>query len=201
MSETLAIDWRRVQARIGVTADGIAGPITWAAVLRRMGATTHAAALGAACAGDLPRFGIAFSRLRCAHWLGQMAHESGGFRWLREIWGPTPAQLRYEGRRDLGNTQTGDGRRYMGRGIIQITGRANYARYGLLTGLPLLTQPELAEQPANAVRIACLYWRDVGLNEHADRDDLTAVTRRINGGINGLPDRQSRTDAAKALLA
>lgn len=80
-------------------------------------------------------------------------HETGAFKWLREIWGPTPAQKAYEGRADLGNTVPGDGKRFMGRGYVQITGRRNYTDWSKRTGLALTTQPDLAEQPAVAVRI------------------------------------------------
>src|SRR4051812_35649614 len=64
---------------------------------------------------------------RAAMFLAQVSHESGRFQWVRELWGPTPAQTRYEGRADLGNLRPGDGRRYLGRGPIQVTGRSNYA--------------------------------------------------------------------------
>ncbi|MFO0992543.1 MAG: hypothetical protein U1E67_11510 [Hyphomicrobiales bacterium] len=85
--------------------------------------------------------------LRLAHFLAQAAHESDGFKTLHEYWGPTPAQKRYEGRKDLGNVKRGDGKRYMGRGIFQLTGRANYRRIGAKLGLPLEATPELAAAP------------------------------------------------------
>lgn len=194
------IDWRRVQARLGLVADGVAGPLTYGALFRRMGAAPERAlALGAGAAAWFPDYGLA-TGLRVAHWLGQAAHESGGFLYLREIWGPTDAQRRYEGRRDLGNHYPGDGRRFMGRGVFQLTGRANYIAVGKRLGLDLVGDPDLAADPAVSVRIACDYWASRGLSALADRDDLHGLTRRINGGTNGLADRITRTERAKALL-
>src|SRR6185503_12838834 len=80
---------------------------------------------------------------RIAMWLAQIGHESGGFVYTREIWGPTPAQSRYEGREDLGNTQPGDGKRFIGRGLIQTTGRANYQATGNALGVDLIAHPEM----------------------------------------------------------
>lgn len=129
------------------------------------------------------------TRKRLAAFIAQWAHESAGFKYLREIWGPTPAQVRYEGRADLGNTQRGDGQRYCGRGWAQLTGRFNYRKYGQMLGLPLETQPELAERPDVAWRIAAAYWRDHNINTLADAGDFEAVTRKVNGGLNGYADR------------
>ena len=137
------------------------------------------------------------SPARIAAFLAQLAHESGQLRFMEEIWGPTPAQRRYEPvstlATKLGNTAAGDGKRYKGRGPIQITGRANYRRYGGLLGVDLEAQPELASRAELAFRIAGLFWSKNGLNELAD--DATAasfkkITRRINGGLNGLADRE-----------
>ncbi|MCB5412336.1 glycoside hydrolase family 19 protein [Pseudogemmobacter faecipullorum] len=88
-----------------------------------------------------------------AYVLATAYHETGNFRWLRELWGPTPAQTRYEGRADLGNTVAGDGRRFMGRGYVQITGRRNYTDWGKRLGLDLLNRPDLAEEPDIAAQI------------------------------------------------
>lgn len=141
--------------------------------------------------------------VRIAAFLAQIGHESGGLRFWAEIWGPTEAQRRYEGRKDLGNTQPGDGKRFKGRGPIQITGRANYRKYGLLLNLPLLETPELAEQPQHGFRIAGAFWRENGLNALADRNNpggFREITRRINGGHNGLADRLNYWDRAKEAL-
>lgn len=145
------------------------------------------------------------SAARASAFLAQLAHESGEFRWMEEIWGPTTAQRRYEPltelARRLGNTQSGDGKRFKGRGPIQLTGRANYKRFGDLLGVDLVSQPERAAQPDVAFRIAALYWMSRGLNELADRQDFREITRRINGGFNGLADRIKYFDRARAALA
>ena len=92
-------------------------------------------------------------RNQAAYCLATAHHETGNFKYLREIWGPTAAQKRYEGRADLGNTQKGDGKRFMGRGLVHITGRRNYTDWSKRLGLDLLKNPELAEKPEIAVRI------------------------------------------------
>lgn len=144
---------------------------------------------------------------RAAAFLAQLAHESAQLRFMEEIWGPTAAQRRYEppGRLagDLGNIEAGDGRRFKGRGPIQITGRANYRRFGDLLGLDLVSAPEQAALPDVAFRIAGLYWSKKGLNELADRMTAEAfreITRRINGGFNGLAERERFYETAKAVL-
>lgn len=137
---------------------------------------------------------------RQAAFLAQIGHESGQLRYVREIWGPTPAQSRYEGRKDLGNTQPGDGRRFMGRGLIQITGRENYRRTGAALGIPLLDSPELLEQTEWAAASAAWWWANHGLNELADAGEFEQITRRINGGLNGLADRLALWEKAKAVL-
>jgi predicted chitinase len=149
--------------------------------------------------------GIGATMLRTAAFVAQLAHESGEFRWMEEIWGPTPAQLRYEAPNDLalrlGNSEPGDGKRFKGRGPIQITGRFNYAKYGKLLGRDLVANPALAAAPELAFATAGLFWQTNGLNELADADDFMKITRRINGGTNGLADRQMYYVRAKAALA
>ena len=139
--------------------------------------------------------------LRVCHFLAQATHECDGYNTLREYWGPTPAQRRYEGRKDLGNTVSGDGKRYMGRGIFQITGRYNYRLYGNKLGIDLENNPELAEDPKTSVLIALEYWRTKGLSAIADRDDVVLITKRINGGSNGLFDRRQYLVKAKKLVS
>ncbi|GLK88330.1 glycoside hydrolase family 19 protein [Pseudomonas turukhanskensis] len=141
------------------------------------------------------------SPVRAAAFLAQVGHESGQLRYLREIWGPTPAQARYEGRQDLGNTQPGDGKRFMGRGLIQVTGRANYQKAGAALGLPLEDQPELLEQPVHAAMSAAWFWQTHGLNELADAGQFQTITRRINGGLNGQAERVALWETAKRVLA
>lgn len=138
---------------------------------------------------------------RQAMFLAQVGHESGRLVYVRELWGPTAAQQGYEGRADLGNTQPGDGKRFMGRGLIQVTGRANYARAGAALNLPLLDQPELLEQPGNAALSAAWYWNVHGLNALADAGDFETITRRINGGLNGYADRQALLALATKALS
>jgi predicted chitinase len=142
--------------------------------------------------------------LRASAFLAQIAHESGELRFMQELWGPTPAQKRYEppGKKatELGNTQAGDGKRYKGRGAIQITGRANYKKYGDLLGVDLVGNPDLAATPQYAFSTAGLFWKLNGLNELADVQDFIAITKRINGGTTGLNERQKYYDIAQNAL-
>ena len=144
------------------------------------------------------------TKQRCAAFIAQLAHEAGEFRWMQEIWGPTAAQLRYEPPGDLakrlGNTQAGDGKRFMGRGPIQITGRFNYKTCGDLLGIDLTTDPARAAAPDIAFTTAGLFWQRNGLNELADAGQFIAITKRINGGTNGLVDRQMYYERAQAVL-
>ncbi|MEW6314617.1 MAG: glycoside hydrolase family 19 protein [Pseudomonadota bacterium] len=140
---------------------------------------------------------------RQAAFLAQVAHETNELMWMRERWGPTPAQQRYEGRIDLGNTQPGDGKRYMGRGMIQITGRANYsicseALFG--DARFLLDHPEKLEEAVPAARSAGWFWQQHGCNELADAGEFGHITRRINGGVNGYPQRLSFYKSAQEVL-
>jgi len=133
---------------------------------------------------------------RQAMFIAQLAHESGGFHYMEEI----ASGAAYEGRADLGNTQPGDGERYKGRGYIQVTGRHNYTEAGRALGLDLVNNPELAAQPENAARIAAWYWQSRDINAAADAGDFTQVTRLINGGTNGLADREAYYARASAIL-
>ena len=144
---------------------------------------------------------------RTAAFLAQLAHESGQFRFMEEIWGPTAAQRRYEPMtklsQALGNTEAGDGKRFKGRGPIQLTGRANYQRFGGLLNVDLLADPLRAATPDVAFRVAGLYWSKKGLNQLADiatADAFKEITRRINGGTNGLADRQAFYAVARTAL-
>lgn len=137
---------------------------------------------------------------RMAAFLAQVGHESGGLHWLNEIWGPTPAQSRYEGRADLGNTQEGDGFKYRGRGLIQITGRANYQRCSDALATDFIGDPDLLAQPEYAVRSAMWFWQSHGLNELADAGQFERITKIINGGLNGEGERLALYEAAKEAL-
>jgi putative chitinase len=139
---------------------------------------------------------------RLAHFLAQVLHESGSFKFDREIWGPTPAQKRYEGRKDLGNLQPGDGSRYRGRGPIQITGRANYRAF---TKWARSIDPKAPDFEKTPEAVNTGKWEGLGpiwywslgnptgksLNAYADDNNIEMITRRINGGLNGFDDRVS----------
>ncbi len=146
------------------------------------------------------RYGIV-GTARAAAFIAQVGHESGQLRYVREIWGPTAQQIGYEGRTDLGNTVKGDGSKYRGRGLIQITGRANYDACGEALGLDLLSKPELLELPQHAAMSAAWFWSMKGLNTLADQGDFVKITRRINGGLTGQADRQALYDKALEVLA
>lgn len=133
---------------------------------------------------------------RQAAFLAQLGHESGGLRYMEEI----ASGAAYEGRRDLGNTRPGDGRRYKGRGPIQLTGRANYRSAGRALGLNLEANPQQAARPNVAFRIAAWFWKSRGLNSLADSGAFREITRRINGGFNGLMDRFRYWARAKSVL-
>lgn len=131
---------------------------------------------------------------RIAAFLAQLAHESGQLRYVREI----ATGEAYEGRADLGNTQPGDGIRYKGRGLIQITGRANYEKCGAALGINLIDRPETLETPEYACKSAAWYWQAHGCNELADSGDFSKITKKINGGQNGRQDRESYYARAKS---
>jgi putative chitinase len=151
----------------------------------------------------LRRFGksAGLSAPHClAHYLAQLCHESGAFRYDREVWGPTKAQLGYEGRKDLGNTQPGDGKKFMGRTGIQNTGRGNATRFRDWCRDQGFAPPDFAENP-DAMNtdpwegLSPIWYWTVGnptgksLNRLADKNDIEMITRRVNGGLNGYADR------------
>ena len=133
---------------------------------------------------------------RLAAFLAQLAHESGELRYTREI----ASGGAYEHRKDLGNLADGDGVRYKGRGLIQITGRTNYRLAGVACGYDYENHPELMEQPDHACLVSGWYWSAHGLNMLADHDDFVGITRRINGGTNGLSERTAYWNRAKSAL-
>ena len=152
-----------------------------------------------AIVGLMNRFADEFditTPLRWAHYLSQIMHESGGFRYSEEI----ASGKAYEGRKDLGNTQKGDGVKYKGRGLIQLTGRANYTKYKAYCGFDVVSQPELLARPIGAVRSSMWFWKQKALNYYADRDEFVKITKRINGGTNGLKQRETYLKRAKAAL-
>ena len=131
-----------------------------------------------------------------AMFLAQMSHESGGFRYDEEI----ASGKAYEGRRDLGNTQPGDGQKFKGRGFIQLTGRDNYERFGEKIGVDLVHNPDAAKDPEIAADIAVAYWKERVDRSAAQAGDVAAVTKDINGGFNGLQDRKERFTEYRSTL-
>jgi putative chitinase len=153
------------------------------------------AAVGPALQHTLEAYAIN-THLRIAHFLAQTCHESDYFSTTVEY----ASGDAYEGRKDLGNTHPGDGRRYKGRGLIQLTGRANYRKVGEALHVDLEGHPERAAEPVLSLRISCEFWKEHGLNALCDQDDIKGVTKRINGGLNGLKSRTELTERAKAVL-
>jgi Predicted chitinase len=146
----------------------------------------------------MEKFGITEPEVQ-AMFLAQIMHESGAFRYVEEI----ASGKAYEGRKDLGNTQPGDGVRFKGRGLIQITGRANYKAVSEALEQDFVSNPELLEEPENAALSAAWFWNSRGLTEVAKSNTEAAfrlVTRRINGGYNGLADRLKYWVRAKKAL-
>ncbi|NYZ65127.1 glycoside hydrolase family 19 protein [Endozoicomonas sp. SM1973] len=165
------------------------------------------------------------TRLRQAHFISQLAHESSSFRRLEEnlnysktalerVFGkyfPTPAlaeqyqrkpeaiaNIVYANRMGNGDEASGDGWRYRGRGLIQLTGKNNYQAASEYCGIDFIREPErIASDPACAVKAACWFWRSRFLNRYADIDDIKIVTKKINGGYHGLKDRMKYLTKAK----
>lgn len=138
-----------------------------------------------------------------AHFISQCAHESGEFRYRREIWGPTFAQKRYWRRRDLGNWLPAHGYRYRGAGYIQVTGRANFKAAAKRLGLTLGQLAERANDREYAALLAAQWWRAAFPRGTGNRT-VEEVTRVVNGGYNGLAQRKKyhsrATKAAKFLV-
>ena len=164
---------------------------------------------------------------RQASFIGQCMHESGNFRLLEEnlnysatriaqVWPRIPlakaqeavaqgkpaiAEIIYGNRADLGNTQAGDGGKFFGRGLIQLTGRANYTAFANAIKKPeILQKPELVATPEYAVLSAGWFWNSRGLNAYADKEDYVSMTRRINGGILGLAQREANINKILKLI-
>lgn len=149
------------------------------------------------------RFGIV-TPARQAAFIAQVGHESGQLRYVREL-GSDKYLAKYDTgtlAARLGNTPAadGDGQKYRGRGLIQITGLDNYLRCGEALGLDLVNHPELLEQPQHAAASAAWYWQQKGLNTLADRGAFETITRRINGGLNGQDDRLELWERARKVL-
>ena len=178
-------------ANAALLVDGQAGPATFAALMRVAagGQAPLALQLAPVLARLLDAHGIN-TPLRVRHFLAQACCETDHFRTLTEYGGASYFK-KYDGRAALGNTQPGDGARFKGRGLLQTTGRANYAALARAAGLDCVAHPELLEDPEHAVDAAVRFWEACRVNDAADADNLRAVTRLINGGLNGLADRQT----------
>lgn len=182
------------------TLDGALGPKTYAALVNYAAGRVvgeRSVLIGRAMAADFPRYQINTPE-RISHFVGQCCHESGGFRYMQEL-GGADYFAKYDGRADLGNIYPGDGSRFHGRGIIQITGRSNYVRMGTRLGIDLISNPDRAAEPEIAVLIACLYWADHGLNAYADENDAPAVSRAINRG-NPRTDKPANHEAERIAI-
>lgn len=193
----MAIDIRRLQRTLGVGIDGSAGVGTFSALFRKCGASIDRAVDLAVCAARwFPEYGVMDSPLRLTHFLAQLIHESGGFRYMEEL----ASGAAYEGRADLGNTEPGDGVLFKGRGPLQITGRVNYRRFGRAIGIDIEDHPQLAAIPSIGLHLALEFWKQKDLNALADADDLVGVTHKINGGENGIDDRRANLVRIKGWL-
>ena len=159
-------------------------------------------ATGAHCATYAPLLTAAaiefdiITPVRLAAWLAQLAHESGELHYVEEI----ASGEAYEKRRDLGNIYPGDGVAYKGHGLIQITGRSNHKEVGDALSVDFIRYPKKLMEPALAARSAGWFWKTRGLNELADIGEFVRITRRINGGTNGLAERQGYWAAAKKVF-
>ena len=139
--------------------------------------------------------------IRQCHFLAQIAQESGSLNYVEEI----ASGEQYEFRKDLGNTEKGDGIKYKGRGLIQLTGRANYQRFQdwlTLNGhdVDIMNHPEVLEQKEYAALVAGWFWDVRNINVFADRDNVVSVTKKVNGGRNGLDERTNYLNSAKLAL-
>ncbi|UVK85017.1 chitinase [Pseudomonas sichuanensis] len=181
--------------RTGLPA-GLVAPKLWAVMINASGARIDA--FTQPMLDVFGRYAID-TPLRIAHFLAQIAHESGCLRYTEEL----ASGSAYDGRKDLGNLQPGDGPRFKGRGLIQLTGRANYRQYGQYCKRDFEAKDDptlVSTDPALAVDVAGWFWMTRKLNDWADQDNLREITRRINGGFNGLDDRAAYLARAKWLL-
>jgi putative chitinase len=133
----------------------------------------------------MDKYEINRSLKRIQFFLAQIGHESGGLKYSEEL----ASGEAYEGRKDLGNIYKGDGKRYKGRGLIQLTGRHNYTKASNDLKIDFVNFPELAKAPLNSALIAGWYWDTRCLNVWSDKNNFEHVTRLINGGHNGMEDR------------
>lgn len=178
------IDWKAAQRRLGVVVDGQAGPLTYGALMTATAGLTSplVPALARSLAAHTDAYGLTGSARRLAAFLGQSSVESGGFRLLRETWGPTAAQRAYDQPGNTLGNRPGDAYAMRGAGLIEVTGRANLTRIGRSLGIPLADNPDLANDPDVAVRISLEWWSNNAGNRVADTRDTLAVSRLVNRG-------------------
>lgn len=190
--------------------DGDLGPKTYTAILNWIAGKDlgiKSVLLGRGLAADLPKYGIE-TPIRVTHFLAQAGHETASFRYLKEVGSGKDVNRdgfddylqRYDFRKDLGNNAVGMGPKYSGKGIFQLTGLANYVIFGRRLGIDLAKYPDKAAEPEIAVTLACMFWADRKLNALADANDVRGVTRKINGGTNGLTDRIERANRLSGLI-
>lgn len=178
-----------LQKAVGATADGVMGRMTLEALFKKLGATAaRAKQLALAGLVRMNDAGILDNPLRLAHFIAQLTHESGNFRYMEEI----ASGAAYEGRKDLGNVNAGDGVRFKGRGPIQLTGRTNYDRASKAIGIDFVSTPELVARPDLGMWTSIWFWTANSINKWADADNVEKVSRVINGGTNGLADRKAK---------
>jgi putative chitinase len=185
------------------TADGVIGPKFYQGLMdyaigHKGGPGPSVTQLGLAAVSDFAKYQIN-TPLRLAHFIAQSAEETQYYQFLTELGGPSYF-TKYDGRHDLGNTVAGDGYKFRGRGLFQITGRYNYQLYTTRLGIDLVDNPDRASEPEIAMLTACMFWSSHNLNSFADVDDCKSITTRINGGTNGLQVRQDLTTKLKTLL-
>lgn len=198
ISEETEMNFSNLQRALGVAVDGKIGRGTLTALFKKLGANqSRAEELALAANVHFKDYAIVYNELRFAHFIAQLTHESGNFRYMEEI----ASGAAYEGRKDLGNIMAGDGFRFKGRGPIQLTGRANYQKYGQALGIDFESHPELVAIPSIGLLVACKFWVNNGLNELSDRDDVLTITRRINGGTNGLAERKANLAKIKSWMS
>ena len=179
----------KLQEFLRVKPDGDMGITTLTAFYKQCGASDKRAMILAQAANVyLRQFGILDNHLEFIHFHAQAVHETGGFKWLEELGSGEV----YENREDLGNVEKGDGARFKGRGIFQITGRDNYILYSKRTGIDIMTDPSRASMADISIIIACHYWKNKGLGELARNGNTTRITYKINGGDTHLAERKAQ---------
>ena len=200
-------DW---QKKNGLTSDGVVGDATW---VKLFGNSTTQPVITVGVLKleklkgvipdnvikQIPDTAIKFNittNLRLAHFLSQCAHESGNFKYTKEL-GDDSYFQKYEGRKALGNTQPGDGIKFKGRGFIQLTGRANYEKFSKFCGEDCVSNPDLVSTKYPMMSAAYFFDKNKLwsiCDKGSDDETVKLLTKRINGGYNGLEDRQKKFD-------